>query len=70
MGVTIGLEGTRDLEEYLQALVDDGTYKQEDMDNLISYTDGYKMTWDFDTPSIIAEKAGAIDAACLSSEYG
>ena len=27
MGVTIGLEGTRDLEEYLQALVDDGTYK-------------------------------------------
>ena len=40
------------------------------MDNLITYTDGYKMTWDFDTPSVVAEKAGAIDAACLSSEYG
>ena len=70
MGITIGLEGTRDLKEHLQALVDDGTYKKEDMDNLIDYTDGYKMTWDFDTPSVVAEKAGAIDAACLSSEYG
>ena len=28
------------------------------------------MTWSFDTPSVVATKAGAIDAVCLGSVYG
>lgn len=51
----------------MQKLVDNGTYKQADKDKWLAYTDGWRMTWSFDTPSVTASKAGAIDAVCISS---
>lgn len=40
------------------------------MDTWLAYSDGYRMTWEFDTPSVIATKEGAIDAVCIWSEFG
>ena len=40
------------------------------MSSVLSYSDGYRMTWLFDTPSIVPTKANAIDAGCLSTKYG
>lgn len=70
MGVSFTLDAVFSFQEYLQALVDNGTYKTSDRDNYSSYSDGYRMTWAFDTPSVVPTKAGAIDSVCLGSTYG
>lgn len=70
MGVSITLDGVFNYETYLQALVDNGTYKTTDMEKWLGYSDGYRMTWSFDTPSVLPTKAGAIDSVCLNSKYG
>ena len=68
MGVSITLDGVYNVAELMQKLVDNGTYKQADKDKWLSYTDGWRMTWSLDTPSVVPTKAGAIDAVCISSQ--
>ena len=70
MGVSITLDAVFNYSAYLQALVDNGTYKTSDRDNYAAYSDGYRMTWAFDTPAATPTKAGAIDSVCLGSTYG
>jgi hypothetical protein len=70
MGVSVTMDGVFDVKALMQKLVDNGTYKQAEMDRWLAYTDGYRMTWTFDTPSITATKAGALDTVCIYSEYG
>jgi len=70
MGVSLTMDGVYDVDALLQQLVDNGTYKQSEMDKWVAYTDGYRMTWSFDTPSVIPTKAGAVDAVCIYSDSG
>ena len=56
MGVSITLDGVFNPTELMQKLVDNGTYKKTEMDKWLAYSDGYRMTWSFDTPSVVPTK--------------
>lgn len=70
MGVSITMDGIINMQSLLQSLVDNGTYTATERDKWLAYSDGYRMTWSFDTASVTPTKAGAVDAVCIYSEIG
>ena len=70
MGVTIQFGAVANWDDYLEDEYDDNNITEERRDELLADYDGYQMKWAFDDTALVHDTDGAIDAACISSDYG
>ena len=70
MGVTIQLGAVTDFEAHLAELVRTEVITEEEEKEYVKRHDGYQMLWTFDTPAVVKEDDGGIDAACITTTYG
>ena len=69
MGVYIQLGGMSDFANYLDTEVENADLDDEKRLEYEEKYDGYQMLWLFDTSAVTDTADGAIDAACISSNY-
>lgn len=70
MGVSIRLGGVNNWADYLDREVENNDLDETERTEFLARFDGYQMEWAFDTTAITRTAENAIDAACISSNYG